>query len=129
MDTTQYMVKSETVNVGYVLSKTYSYSSDTQRGDCGALLFNNMKNNNGRCIMGFHVAGLKDFGVSAVFTQEGIENDMKLIGLKGSPIEEEEDLPLSTVYENTLNTQSGITVLGKVSPELAAPIPFKSSIK
>jgi len=129
MDTTQYMVKSEAVNVGYVLSKTFSYSSDTQRGDCGALLFSNMKNNNGRCIMGFHVAGLKDFGVSAILTRESIESDMKSIGLRGSPIQEEDDLPLETVYENTLNTQSGITVLGKVPQELAAPIPFKSSIK
>jgi len=128
-DSTSYYVKADSQNEpGYIITNTISYNSNSSKGDCGSLLVTEQNTETGRCILGLHVAGYGEKGVSSTLTYSDICSDLKDCGLDGCYLQEDGLEDLGEHHPLSMESQSGVCHTSVVPDSMAAPKPFKSDI-
>lgn len=96
----------------YQIANGYSYSSCTSKGDCGAPLVALNPSLN-RKIIGIHVAGYNDYGVSTVVTKEYMEEILSTF--PGVIIQKEPDVPIESLEAQTAIAYSErVEIFGKL---------------
>lgn len=107
--------------------KGYDYVADTQKGDCGALLYASSCQIP-RKIMGMHVAGAKQLGSSTSLTYEFVMENLKKFNLSAQVL----NLPIdyhSVQHHGILAEQDPIIVLGRAHRKAIPYTPTKTKIQ